>query len=43
MNEFKRCLTVFTYSPFKTRLMLLNMLRDYVNGKPQQDQDKSSR
>ncbi|MXG37906.1 manganase accumulation protein MntS, partial [Escherichia coli] len=24
MNEFKRCLRVFTHSPFKVRLMLIN-------------------
>ena len=32
MNEFKRCMTVFTHSPFKVRLMLLNMLCDMFNG-----------
>ncbi|MFW0765345.1 manganase accumulation protein MntS [Trabulsiella odontotermitis] len=37
MNEFKRCLRVFTHSPFKVRLMLLNMLCGYINNKPQQD------
>ncbi len=41
MNEFKRCMNVFTHSPFKVRLMLLNMLCDMFNNKPQQD-DKSS-
>ncbi|EPZ1901405.1 manganase accumulation protein MntS [Escherichia coli] len=34
MNEFKRCMRVF---PFKVRLMLLSMLCDMVNNKPQQD------
>ncbi|NYY80770.1 manganase accumulation protein MntS [Raoultella planticola] len=33
MNEFKRCLRVFTHSPFKVRLMLINMLCDMMNGK----------
>ena len=37
MNEFKRCIRVFSYSPFKVRLMLLSMLWDMVNNKPQQD------
>ncbi|WP_010428936.1 manganase accumulation protein MntS [Enterobacter mori] len=41
MNEFNRCMNVFTHSPFKVRLMLLNMLCDMFNNKPQQD-DKSS-
>lgn len=45
MNEFKRCMNVFTHSPFKVRLMLLNMLLnmlcDMFNAKPHQD-DKSS-
>ena len=41
MNEFKRCMTVFTHSPFKVRLMLLNMLCDMFNNKPHQD-DKPS-
>ncbi|MCT4710887.1 manganase accumulation protein MntS [Enterobacteriaceae bacterium H11S18] len=39
MNEFKRCMTVFTHSPFQVRLMLLNMLCDWVNGKPQQGEN----
>ncbi|WLI78436.1 manganase accumulation protein MntS [Kosakonia sp. H02] len=42
MNEFKRCMRVFSHSPFKVRLMLLNMLCDMVNGKPQQSNDKPS-
>ncbi|WP_224154690.1 manganase accumulation protein MntS, partial [Escherichia coli] len=25
MNEFKRCMRVFSHSPFKVRLMLLSM------------------
>ncbi|UJY47242.1 manganase accumulation protein MntS [Escherichia coli] len=28
---------VFSHSPFKVRLMLLSMLCDMVNNKPQQD------
>lgn len=35
MKELKRCLRVFTHSPFRVRLMLLNMLCDLMNGKPQ--------
>ncbi|WP_373964148.1 manganase accumulation protein MntS [Kosakonia sacchari] len=42
MNEFKRCMHVFSHSPFKVRLMLLNMLSDIITGKPQQDSDKPS-
>lgn len=41
MNEFKRCINVFSHSPFQVRLRLLHMLCDIFNGKPQQD-DKSS-
>ncbi|HGY3715250.1 manganase accumulation protein MntS [Citrobacter sp. Res13-Sevr-PEB04-36] len=37
MNEFKRCMRVFSHSPFKVRLMLLAMLCDMINGKPEQD------
>ncbi len=37
MNEFKRCLNVFTHSPFNVRLMLVGMLCDLINGKPPQD------
>ncbi|HHG8772650.1 hypothetical protein EDF73_102605 [Raoultella sp. BIGb0138] len=37
MNEFKRCLAVFTHSPFKVRLMLIGMLCDMINGKNRQD------
>lgn len=37
MNEFKRCLRVFTHSPFKVRLMLINMLCDMMNGKNRQE------
>ncbi|ECC3400149.1 manganase accumulation protein MntS [Salmonella enterica subsp. enterica] len=36
MNEFKRCIRVFSHSPFKVRLMLLSMLCDMINGKPEQ-------
>ena len=37
MNEFKRCLNVFTHSPFKVRLMLIGMLCDLFNDKTQSD------
>ncbi|HHR9241074.1 TPA: manganase accumulation protein MntS [Salmonella enterica subsp. enterica serovar Infantis] len=37
MNEFKRCIRVFSHSPFKVRLMLLSMLREMINGKLEQD------
>ncbi|MEX3324910.1 manganase accumulation protein MntS [Salmonella enterica] len=37
MNEFKRCIRVFSHSPFKVRLMLLSMLCDMINCKPEQD------
>ena len=37
MNEFKRCISVFSRSPFKVRLMLIGMLCDLINNKPQQD------
>ncbi|HCL5268272.1 TPA: manganase accumulation protein MntS [Salmonella enterica] len=37
MNEFKRCIRVFSHSPFKVRLILLSMLCDMINGKPEQD------
>ncbi|AYP91272.1 manganase accumulation protein MntS [Salmonella enterica] len=37
MNEFKRRIRVFSHSPFKVRLMLLSMLCDMINGKPEQD------
>ncbi|EAA7137334.1 manganase accumulation protein MntS [Salmonella enterica subsp. enterica] len=37
MNEFKRYIRVFSHSPFKVRLMLLSMLCDMINGKPEQD------
>lgn len=37
MSEFKRCMSVFTHSPFKVRLLLLNMLCDIFSGKPQKD------
>ncbi|GAB5072683.1 manganase accumulation protein MntS [Citrobacter sedlakii] len=37
MNEFKRCLSVFSHSPFKVRLMLLSMLCDMISSKPEQD------
>ncbi|ECJ3937289.1 manganase accumulation protein MntS [Salmonella enterica subsp. salamae] len=37
MNEFKRCIRVLSHSPFKVRLMLLSMLCDMLNGKPEQD------
>lgn len=41
MNEFKRCMNVFTHSPFTVRLLLLNMLCDIFNGKPQSDDTSS--
>lgn len=41
MNEFRRCINVFSHSPFKVRLMLLNMLCDLIGGKPQQDDNPS--
>ncbi|ECG8590855.1 manganase accumulation protein MntS [Salmonella enterica subsp. salamae] len=41
MNEFKRCLRVFSHSPFKVRLMLFSMLCDMINGKPDQDTPSS--
>lgn len=37
MNEFKRCIRVFSHSPFKVRLMLISMLCDIINSKPEQD------
>ncbi|MBE8388359.1 manganase accumulation protein MntS [Leptospira interrogans serovar Pomona] len=37
MNEFMWCIRVFSHSPFKVRLMLLAMLCDMINGKPEQD------
>ena len=37
MNEFKRCISVFSHSPFKVRLMLIGMLCDLFNNKPEQD------
>ncbi|MDU2943377.1 manganase accumulation protein MntS [Citrobacter braakii] len=37
MNEFKRCIRVFSHSPFKVRLMLISMLCDMINSKPEQD------
>lgn len=36
MNEFKRCIRVFSHSPFKVRLMLISMLCDMINSKPEQ-------
>ena len=42
MNEFKRCIRVFSHSPFKVRLMLLNMICDIINGKPQQNKPSHS-
>ncbi len=37
MNEFKRCISVFSHSPFKVRLMLIGMICDLFNNKSQQD------
>ncbi|WP_417642166.1 manganase accumulation protein MntS [Enterobacter kobei] len=42
MNEFRRCMAVFSHSPFKVRLLLVNMLCDMFHSKPQPD-DKLSR
>lgn len=36
MNELQRCLAVFKHSPFKVRLMLIDMLCDLFSEKPQQ-------
>lgn len=41
MNEFNGWLDVFSHSPFKVRLMLLGMLCEMINGKPQQDKPHS--
>jgi len=41
MNQFQRCIRVFSHSPFQVRLMLLNMLCEMINGKPTPD-DKPS-
>ena len=37
MNEFKRCMRVFSHSPFKVRLMLLSMLCDMGQQQTAQD------
>ncbi|MDT7422716.1 manganase accumulation protein MntS [Citrobacter freundii] len=37
MNEFKRCIRVFSHSPFKVRLMLISMLCGMINSKPEKD------
>ncbi|MCZ7834513.1 manganase accumulation protein MntS [Atlantibacter hermannii] len=29
MNEFKRCISVFSHSPFQVRLLLIDLLCDY--------------
>ncbi len=39
MNEFKRCIAVFKHSPFKVRLMLIDMLCNMFSEKPQQEKD----
>ncbi|HEY1846631.1 MAG TPA: manganase accumulation protein MntS [Buttiauxella sp.] len=41
MSEFKRCMKVFTHSPFQVRLMLLNMLCDWVSNKPKQGEESN--
>ena len=41
MNEFKRCINVFSHSSFKVRLMLIGMLCEMINGKPQQGKPNS--
>lgn len=38
MNELKRCLAVFKHSPFKVRLMLIDMLCNMFSEKPQQEE-----
>lgn len=29
MNEFKRCISVFSHSPFQVRLLLIDLVCDY--------------
>ncbi len=41
MNEFKRCINVLAIHPFKVRLMLIGMLCEMINGKPQQGKPNS--
>lgn len=42
MSEFKRCISVFTHSPFQLRLMLLSIFCDWISGKPQQGEPPKS-
>jgi len=42
MNEFTRCMRVFSHSPFQVRLRLVTMLCEMLSSKPQQD-DKPRR
>ncbi|MDU4002889.1 manganase accumulation protein MntS [Pluralibacter gergoviae] len=39
MNELQRYLAVFKHSPFKVRLMLIDMLCDLFSEKPQQEKN----
>lgn len=41
MNNLKKCLRMFSHSPFKTRLMLINMLYNIINSKHRKQQDES--
>ncbi|WP_130099029.1 manganase accumulation protein MntS [Siccibacter turicensis] len=38
MNEFTRCMKVFTHSPFQVRLRLVNMLCELLSSKPQPEE-----
>ncbi|MEY8710912.1 manganase accumulation protein MntS [Mangrovibacter phragmitis] len=40
MNEVKRCLNVFSHSPFKVRLMLLQLLCERLSGSHRDCDDK---
>ncbi|MEN3754899.1 manganase accumulation protein MntS [Mangrovibacter yixingensis] len=42
MNEVKRCLNVFSHSPFKVRLMLLQLLCERLSSTPRNCNDKSA-
>ncbi len=42
MNEFKRCLNVFTHTPFQVRMKLIAMIVDMVSSKSQNDQKPQS-
>ncbi|MTH47667.1 manganase accumulation protein MntS [Intestinirhabdus alba] len=43
MNEFKRCMRVFSHSPFKVRLLLLSMLCELFHDKTDADKTASGR